>query len=135
MPNKLKKAARKVSAVVSNARDRVKGYTTQKGGTTTTTKESSTMRRYNKGKDSTKVTKTKEVKPTKTGYSLTKTKTKQKGVKKYGAPTKTKTSTKNISERRAAKVIKKGQKRQEGFKTLKQAGVRNYKQGGLVQFD
>ena len=82
------------------------------------------MRRYNKGKDSTKVTKTKDVSKNKDGsYKLTKTKTKVKGVKKYGKPVKTKTSTKKISEKKAAKIIKKGQKRQLGYETLRQSGL------------
>ncbi len=135
MPGKLKKALRRAKNTVSNVVYRAKGDTEQEGGKTTTTKESSSMRRYKKGKDSTKVTKTKEVKPTKSGYSLTKTKTKRKGVSVYGSPTKTKTSTKNISEKKAARVIKKGTKKQSNYSTLKKAGVSNYKQGGLVQHD
>jgi hypothetical protein len=122
--NPIKKVVKKIKNIVYNTADRAKGYTTQKGGTTTTTKERSSMRRYDKGKDSTKVTKTKAVSKNKDGsYNLTKTKSKVKGVRTYGKPVKTKTSTKTISGKRAAKVIKKGQKRQYGEETLRQSGI------------
>ena len=138
MPGKVKKAIKKVASkvkstarhaknIVSNVAYSAKGETEQKGGTTTTTKERSpSQKRYAKGASSTKVTKTKAVSKGKdVSYKLTKTKTKQKAVRKYGDPVKTKTKTKTISEKRAARVIKRGAKRQlkgeSTYSTLRKA--------------
>ena len=135
----VKKAASKVKRAVkvgvtnriSNAVYSAKGRTKQEGGTTTTTKEySPKYSRYQKGKASDKkITKTKTVKGNSDkGYTLTKTKTKQTATKSsrgYKDPVKTKTKTKSISRNKAAKVIKKGAKKQvkqqSTYRTLKNA--------------
>ena len=150
----LKKSIKKVGSAVrrvgknvinpiSNLAYSMRGRTTQEGGTTTTERSrGGSYKRYMAGKTKDVLsTTTKNVEKWGSGkYKLTKTKEKLvsgKGKKSTGmswlTPVTTKTKTKIISANRAARIIKRGAKKQlkqqTNYKTLRNAFQGNKNRG------